>query len=587
LTLRLRALLVIGLVAVCAAVGMHFVGALDRLELDTVDLRFSLRDKPPPDDIVVVAVDDVTFSDLDLQWPFPRSRFGRAVDKLHAAGAREIVLDIQFTEQTKPREDFALYDAIDRAGGAVLATSETDGHGKTNVLGGDENLARIDARAAAANLPEDGDGVIRRFQHSEGGLETLAVAVAERAGKQLRASDFESGGSWIDYRGGPETVRTISFSDLLLGRADSRAFRGKIVVLGASAPTLHDVHPTSSTGDALMAGPEVQANAIWSALNGLPLRSAPGIVDLLAILLLAMAVPVAATRMGVTVAALGGLVLGVGYAVAAQVAFGAGIVVTLVAPLVALLLSTILTVAASYLIEAGERRRVARLNELLEQKVRERTGELRETQLEIIERLGKAVEWRDEETGGHIDRMSRLCHRLGLAAGMEPDRAELLRRASVMHDVGKIGVPDSILRKPGPLDHDEWEVMKTHTTIGGRILSGSRSPLVQMAETIALTHHERWDGSGYPAGLSGESIPLVGRICAVCDVFDALISDRPYKSAWPVADALEEIRTMSGQHLDPALAELFLVLAPELLRELGLDRADATGPRLTGAATGA
>ena len=116
---------------------------------------------------------------------------------------------------------------------------------------------------------------------------------------------------------------------------------------------------------------------------------------------------------------------------------------------------------------------------------------------------------------------------------MSPADAELLRHASALHDVGKVGIPDEILSKPGPLDDDEWETMKTHTTIGASILSGSASPLVQLSETIALTHHERWDGSGYPHGLSGEQIPLAGRICAICDVFDALLSDAPLQA--PVA----------------------------------------------------
>ena len=414
--------------------------------------------------------------------------------------------------------------------------------------------------------------MIRRFRHSEGGLETIAVAVAERAGKRVSAADFEGGGSWIDYRGGRETVPTIPFSDLVEGRADPSAFRDKIVVVGASAPTLHDVHLTSTTKDTPMAGPEVQANAIWTALRGLPLRSGPDVLNLIAILLLAVAVPLATIRFRVTRAALGGLVLGIAYAVGAQLAFESGLVIAVFAPLSALALSTVLAVVGSYLTELRERRRVSLHNELLEQKVRERTRELRETQLEVIERLGKAVEWRDEETGGHIDRMSRLCQRLGLAAGLSLDEAELLCRASVMHDVGKIGVPDRILRKPGPLDDDEWEVMKTHTTIGGRILSGSNSPLVRMAETIALTHHERWDGSGYPAGLAGEDIPLVGRICTVCDVFDALVSERPYKNAWSVEDALEEIGNQAGRQFDPRLAELFVELAPTFLRELGLER---------------
>jgi putative two-component system response regulator len=165
--------------------------------------------------------------------------------------------------------------------------------------------------------------------------------------------------------------------------------------------------------------------------------------------------------------------------------------------------------------------------------------------------------------------MSELCQRLALAAGMDAEEAELVRHASAMHDVGKIAIPDSILRKPGPLSEDEWELMKRHTTIGADLLAGSRSPVVQMGEVIARTHHERWDGTGYPAGLAGEDIPLVGRICAVADVFDALISVRPYKAAWTVEATLAEIARQSGRQFDPRLAALLLDMGPELTRELG------------------
>ena len=165
--------------------------------------------------------------------------------------------------------------------------------------------------------------------------------------------------------------------------------------------------------------------------------------------------------------------------------------------------------------------------------------------------------------------MSELCHRVGIAAGMDPEEAELLRHASAMHDVGRIAIPYSILRKPGPLSPEEWEIMKRHTTIGADLLSGSRSPLVQMGEVIARTDHERWDGCGYPAGLAGVDIPLVGRICAVCDVFDALISDRLYKRAWSIDETLEEIARESGHHVDPRLAGLLLDMEAELRREFG------------------
>jgi putative two-component system response regulator len=144
-----------------------------------------------------------------------------------------------------------------------------------------------------------------------------------------------------------------------------------------------------------------------------------------------------------------------------------------------------------------------------------------------------------------------------------------------MHDVGKIGVPDRVLLKPGRFSPEERAVMETHTRIGASILTGSSAPLIRLAETIALTHHERWDGSGYPKGISGDEIPLAGRICAICDVFDALLSSRPYKQPWSLPDTLEEIRNQRGHHFDPALVDAFLAIAPRLHAELAPRRRDA------------
>ena len=197
-------------------------------------------------------------------------------------------------------------------------------------------------------------------------------------------------------------------------------------------------------------------------------------------------------------------------------------------------------------------------NVILEKKVRERTQELEETRMEIIRRLGRAAEYRDNETGLHIIRMSKFSQVLGLAAGLSEQDAEMLLNASPMHDIGKIGIPDAILLKPGKLDADEWETMKTHATMGAKILSGHHSTLMEMAREIALNHHEKWDGSGYPKGLSGEAIPLSGRIIALADVFDALTSERPYKKAWPVDEAVDYIKENSGKHFDPTLADLFI-----------------------------
>ena len=215
------------------------------------------------------------------------------------------------------------------------------------------------------------------------------------------------------------------------------------------------------------------------------------------------------------------------------------------------MLGTLSTMTAGFVSERRERTRVAEHNDLLEQRVRERTAELRDTQLEIVRRLGQAVESRDGDTGEHIERISRLCQQLALALGLSEAEAELIGHASTMHDVGKIGIPDSVLLKPSRLDPDEWALMQSHTTIGAAILAGSSSPLLQTAESIALTHHERWDGTGYPAGLRGDAIPLAARICAVCDVFDALLSKRRYKRSWTMEEAIAELAGPARPPLRP------------------------------------
>ena len=209
---------------------------------------------------------------------------------------------------------------------------------------------------------------------------------------------------------------------------------------------------------------------------------------------------------------------------------------------------------------------VARQNNTLEMAVRERTAELRETQLEVVRRLSHAAESRDHETGVHITRMSRMCMRLALAAGATPMEAELLLQAAPMHDVGKIAIPDRILNKAGKLAPDEWEIMKSHAAVGAELLAGSRSPVVQLGESIALTHHERWDGTGYPRGLRGEEIPFPARVVAVCDVFDALISNRPYKQAWTVERALEELLSERGGHFEPRLVDAFAAVFEDMVQ---------------------
>jgi cyclic di-GMP phosphodiesterase len=203
-------------------------------------------------------------------------------------------------------------------------------------------------------------------------------------------------------------------------------------------------------------------------------------------------------------------------------------------------------------------------NDILEQRVRERTAEINETRLEIIRRLGRAAEYRDNETGLHIIRMSTYSQMLALQAGLGEEHAELILNASPMHDIGKLGIPDRVLLKPGRLNDEEWGIMKTHAHIGAEILSGHHSELMQAASRIALCHHEKWDGSGYPQGLAGEDIPVEARIVAVADVFDALTSARPYKRAWSVEDALAELCRGAGSHFSPVLVEHFMTLVPQV-----------------------
>ena len=193
------------------------------------------------------------------------------------------------------------------------------------------------------------------------------------------------------------------------------------------------------------------------------------------------------------------------------------------------------------------------------------TDELRASRLQIVQCLGRAAEYKDNETGRHVIRMSLYAQQLALAAGCSAAWAEDLLHAAPMHDIGKIGIPDAVLLKPGPLDAPEWEVMRTHPHIGAEIIGNHGAHVLQLARSIALAHHEKWDGSGYPHGLAGEAIPLEARICAIVDVFDALTSTRPYKKPWSTEDAVAHIQSQAGKHFEPRLVELFVALLPQLL----------------------
>jgi PAS domain S-box-containing protein len=217
--------------------------------------------------------------------------------------------------------------------------------------------------------------------------------------------------------------------------------------------------------------------------------------------------------------------------------------------------------------------------ELLETRVAERTRELEDARAKTLRRLALAAEYRDDDTFEHTERVGSTSAAIAAQMGLDRDQVETLRLAAPLHDVGKIGIPDRILLKPGKLTAEEYEVMKTHTMLGARLLTGSGSSVLQMGTLIAESHHEHWDGSGYPRGCAGEAIPLVGRIVAVADVFDALTRDRPYKSAWSIDRAIAEIEHAAGSHFDPQVVAAFL-----LARNSGCtdtDSGEPSAPRQT------
>ena len=351
--------------AVVALGGLALVTDIGRrVELQTIDLRFELRgDRPAPPKLLVVAIDDRSFDvlrDREEPWPFRRSLHAGVIDRLKAAGARVIAYDVEFTERSADgREDDALIGSVIDAGNVVLAATTVDEAGQHAVLGGDAALREFGARAGNAVLPTDPGGVVRRVGRVYDRLESFAVVAVERAtGRRVGPGGFdEDGEAWIDFAGGPGTVTTRSFVDVLDGRVPAELIRDRTVVVGASVASLQDVKPTSASGSELMAGPEIQAAAIDTVARGLPLRRSPWPLDAAAILLLGIVAPLAAGRVGAlriatVVVALGGL-----YAAALHVAFGEGLILRATEPLATLAASALCAIALQYLAATFERQR--------------------------------------------------------------------------------------------------------------------------------------------------------------------------------------------------------------------------------------
>jgi putative two-component system response regulator len=215
-------------------------------------------------------------------------------------------------------------------------------------------------------------------------------------------------------------------------------------------------------------------------------------------------------------------------------------------------------------LERTVERRTAALRVALEEVTRAKRLTY-DAHLDTIRRLMIAAEYKDKDTAGHVERIGTYARMVAGELGLSPGTVETIQHAAPMHDIGKLGVPESILLKPAELDEREWVLMRAHTTLGARILAGSPSPVIQMGETIALSHHERWDGTGYPNGIAGDAIPLEGRVCAVVDVFDALTMDRPYRRAVPADQVVEMMKASSGAHFDPEVLEAFLGVLDDIV----------------------
>jgi adenylate cyclase len=347
----------------------HATGVFHRTELSTIDTRFRIRGSDPAlvKDFVVVKVDEATFTyftnhHIADQWPFHRRYHARVIDNLVNAGAREVAVDIQFTEASDPTDDDDLAEAVAHAGHVVLATTTVGPHGTTDVLGGDANLRHFGARAADATVVPDTDGVSRRMQFQYQDLDTFGVAIAQNARmRPITASMF--GGPTksvpIDYAGPPRTVPSLSYWQIYENDFPASMVRGKIVIIGATASTLQDLHDTATSGAAgsgnLMSGSELVANEAATALAGIPLRDGAGWVNIVLIIVLGCAAPLIGVRGWVLRALLGALIVAALYAVAVQLAFNSGWIIALMDPLFALLVGIVGTLAVVYLTEAFER----------------------------------------------------------------------------------------------------------------------------------------------------------------------------------------------------------------------------------------
>jgi adenylate cyclase len=350
---------------------LSFVDPLGKLEHDTIDARFAIRGpQAPPANVLLVRIDDASFAEINRRWPFRRSLHARVIDHLRRAGARAIAYDVQFTEPSgdtpeDKRQDNALIRAVGRAGSRlVLPTTVVDERGEHTVLGGVATFRALGhgARVGNAFLPLDSDGVYRRVPLAISHLSSFPVVVVETAERRSIASrGFIAGSRWIDYHGPPGAIPGVSFSDVLYKHVDPELFRDKIVVVGASAPKLQDLHPTSASAQHPMSGAEIHANAISTLLRGEPLKESPAWFDPIMVALLGMLAPMLNLRLKWPNGLLLGMALGLLYVLVVQLAFQGGVILPLIYPVIAIVTSWIGVLVIEYATAKFERERVREL----------------------------------------------------------------------------------------------------------------------------------------------------------------------------------------------------------------------------------
>jgi len=358
-TRRLRTTLLLGAALFCVvgALVLQAFNALERIDLNSVDMRFDVRGKQPtPNSVVLVGIDDPTVNSRRHVWPFTRLYHAKVIRNLAKAGAAVIAYDVQFTTLSRnPNADDALIRATRAAAPrVVMATTAVDPGGKTLIFGGADGLVFSRATPAFSGFEKDSDGVTRHMKDAEEGLVSFPIAAAQiKLGHHINAPPGNS--AWIDFQGPPETFKALSFIDVEEGKFDPAAVRGKVVVVGATASVLQDVRTTSTTGQQEMAGPEVHANAITTALNGFPLHSGPHWLDMLLVALLAVAAPFAAIRLRMLIAVPIGLVAIAALLVGSQVAFQNDVIISVIYALVAGIAALLLTGAIHGVTVAFER----------------------------------------------------------------------------------------------------------------------------------------------------------------------------------------------------------------------------------------